>query len=1028
MKPLNLILENIGPFRHEEIDFTRLGEIFLIFGSTGAGKSTIFDAITYAFYGDLCGSRKNKVADFRSNFAIPSDKGCVTFTFDLNGSVYRITRTLPVILKNGKKSPQELSLEKASPPKNLFTSIEFVRVEGKLSELDAKIKSLIGLKIEEFTRIVLLPQGAFAQFLKDNSLSRRDTLSKLFPIEKYQAVMETAKKKSSEYQTQIKFLEQEISHLESQEDFSVSQEKLEVISSLLAEKNEERIHLALKISEESTKIENLRHLIENSQKKAELSELLARLNEQKNQICIKEGKLKKSVSAEKLSNFVNQTRKLAERNEKNQQKLSSAQNNLEELKKEWKIHSEKSGEILELKSKLDGDKKYKFLLESQFQSLEKLKQLVESRKSLEKITEKSRQDLCNINENLGRLQNQIIEKLPQDLLSVSMQNLESAVLQKLNDVKDEFAEAEDIFKAANEFLDAQKKNAAQQLLLEQNEESVQENQKLAENAKKCLEDYESEKKAFEDSQKACALVNLLFPGKPCPVCGSTEHPSPASEKCSSLNFDEKIETQAKLLEKLSQEQLSLARENSGIKQNLKILGDQLETLCKKYPSFLESSFFSEIEQDFACKKLAASETEKLLSDLKPEISEFLEKTQKSQEVQAEFEKNQLKVQGMNENIFAALAGISKILPDISITEDSVEKTLQFVQNELTSLKQKITDSEQKISDYNDRNLDLTARQTALETTCDELHKVLAENQHELEEALSIQEEKIAMSEFSSAQEVLDNLLSEKQTEFLKTEIEHWHQEHTRLSSQLETLKDCQPLDQLKLKRESSITSLKKLQNQEEELINLINSLTEEKTLAENALKNFNSLQEKLEKAREEGNPYITLSENLEGRGINSRKVPFDAWVLGMYFAEVIRYANPRFERISGGRYKFKINSGSGGGNALRGLDLLVSDAFTGTDRDTATLSGGETFMASISLALAITDVVQAQNGGIRLDSIFIDEGFGSLDSESLDKAISILKEIGENRTVGIISHVESLLPAIPSHIEVVKNPDGSRIK
>ena len=113
---------------------------------------------------------------------------------------------------------------------------------------------------------------------------------------------------------------------------------------------------------------------------------------------------------------------------------------------------------------------------------------------------------------------------------------------------------------------------------------------------------------------------------------------------------------------------------------------------------------------------------------------------------------------------------------------------------------------------------------------------------------------------------------------------------------------------------------------------------------------------------------------------------------------------------------------------MRGLDLLVSDAFTGTDRDTATLSGGETFMASISLALAITDVVQAQNGGIRLDSIFIDEGFGSLDSESLDKAISILKEIGENRTVGIISHVESLLPVIPSHIEVVKNPDGSRIK
>ena len=163
---------------------------------------------------------------------------------------------------------------------------------------------------------------------------------------------------------------------------------------------------------------------------------------------------------------------------------------------------------------------------------------------------------------------------------------------------------------------------------------------------------------------------------------------------------------------------------------------------------------------------------------------------------------------------------------------------------------------------------------------------------------------------------------------------------------------------------------------------------------------------------------------------NPKKLQFDSWVLGIYFEQVISFASKRFYDISNGRYNFKIAEyeNGGKGNSKKGLDLLVIDSFTGSERPTSTLSGGETFMASISLALALTDVVQNRSGGIQLDSLFIDEGFGTLDNETLDKAIGVLNELQETKMVGIISHVDSLQSVIPSIIKVEKTQYGSHIK
>jgi exonuclease SbcC len=162
-------------------------------------------------------------------------------------------------------------------------------------------------------------------------------------------------------------------------------------------------------------------------------------------------------------------------------------------------------------------------------------------------------------------------------------------------------------------------------------------------------------------------------------------------------------------------------------------------------------------------------------------------------------------------------------------------------------------------------------------------------------------------------------------------------------------------------------------------------------------------------------------------GSNPKKRSFDAWLLGAYLSEVASFATKRLERMSEGRYRLLLDWEREGGRGQTGLDLAVFDAYTGRTRPCATLSGGESFMASISLALGLADSIQSRSGGVRLDAVFIDEGFGSLDDASLDKALSILDEIRDHRMVGLISHVGEMKNRIPSRIEIVKTASGSRI-
>jgi exonuclease SbcC len=299
------------------------------------------------------------------------------------------------------------------------------------------------------------------------------------------------------------------------------------------------------------------------------------------------------------------------------------------------------------------------------------------------------------------------------------------------------------------------------------------------------------------------------------------------------------------------------------------------------------------------------------------------------------------------------------------------------------------------------------------------------------EAAAVLDKELTASSFRSVADLQQAILDRNQETLLDAGILDWKEKRSRNTSLREELE--RSLGKLREER----TTLGPAPAGEE-LRAALENLTTDRAAAEaardGAALRLSSLERDEAQLREALQRQETLAkkaarlnaiaDDLSGK--NPKKKAFDSWLLGLYLTEVAAFASKRLERMSESRYSLILDSEGGTGNAKSGLDLAVFDAYTGKTRPCATLSGGESFMASISLALGLADSIQARSGGVRLDAVFIDEGFGSLDEGSLDKALIILDELREHRMVGLISHVGEMRSRIPSRIEVIKTGAGSR--
>ena len=1002
MKPLLIKLRNIGPFVNEQIDFSKLENMFLITGNTGAGKTFIFDAMTFALYGSVCGSRGEESNQLRSKYTdVKEDaEAFVEFSFESAGKIYRVNRTLSYkyVNKNNKEATKDsvVVFEQYNTEQKSFVSFD----EQK-SQIDARIQSIIGLKKDEFSKIILLPQGAFSSFLKENSKDKAETLKKIFPVDSYTSIMEDIREKAKNLKNELDAINNQITNLCQKCDFSEGDkflEELKVKKEEIENKQKNNSHELQTIVSDITKLNEEKT---QAKEKNEHSEKLNNLLSKKEFYEHIEEKIKKAEKSSVFGEFIRNV-ELCKKN------YEKAKIDFEESKENLNFVSKKYDEIFQQENDFAVLKAETKKMQSEFSVLEEqLKNAKELAFYIEK-TQSEKQKLDNLQEELNKIDFEITEnknKVNSELavetvieqITMEISNLKIKVKddeQKLND----FKSLQKIIKEIDE-----KQSELRELNL--SKDSLLKN---IENNKKILDETLIAQKNYEMKNASYELAKDLQEGQECPVCGSLNHPKLACS-ISGLSFSDKISTYEQNL-KISQEK---AIEIEGqISSAVTLISEK--SIQKKE---LEAQ---SIEENI-CEIF---ENDKVSLEKKEEDIQFYKKIKENLDALEEKYKAKREAIMEQDKIYSSCLATQKEKENNSLKGLSLEELTK----KHSVIQKELEDAELKINNWENACKNIASEKKACEVDNQTKSKYFADSSKNLDDANAVLSEKVSSSEFNNLEEVISCFVEENELVKIKNDLKEYSVSVVEHSAILEKYKNIRMLSEIETDLQVAQNKKNEMMLEAQNLNNDFQKIIEDYTNFESSFEQYKTLENQRKTTEQKRLPYEKLNNDLNGN--NPKKLQFDSWVLGIYFEQVVTYASKRFYDISNGRYNFKIaNYENGGkGNSKKGLDLLVIDSFNGSERPTSTLSGGETFMASISLALALTDVVQNRNGGIQLDSLFIDEGFGTLDNETLDKALGVLNELQETKMVGIISHVDALQSTIPSIIKVEKTQNGSHIK
>jgi exonuclease SbcC len=1003
MKPEILKLFNIGPFVGEHtINFFDLEDFFLISGKTGSGKTTILDSITYVLYGTLPGARKNvETKNLRTHFCNEQDLSYVDFTFSINTKIYRIKRTLPYTYTTRNNTTR-----KEGEAIELYSLNSIYDIEGDLicnqkSETDKKIKDLVKLNVEEFSKIVLLPQGEFATFLRQSTTERKTMLSKLFPVENFTKITEHVKEEKTKLKIQHEQILNQIKFIENDFDINLFEEQIkELTTTHKFNKNEiatnqDRLY---EIAGTMEKIQNEISTIEEYENlKNELEKLL--LNQEKIEtLKIKISKAKKALELFPIiKNLEQKEKQITE----TQNELTLCKNKIQELSDKEQNFLNEENSIIQTEEEIKKLEIKKNELEQSFSTLTTLK---ENKNNLEtvnvKIKTKSKEQ-DNLKEKIQQIKNFIEENknkieekesLLNDILILN-KNLETSINNKKYF---EETEKDKLNKTQEETLKLQFEK--QKLLIEDLKQEI-ENEKL--------------------NELAHTLACNLKENSPCPVCGSTNHPNLAQKKSNNISKQENLILQETLLKETETKYLEIQKIRNISEGTILNLKDKIDLSIKLSPEEITNSInaktdsinqIKELEKNLESKKITLEELETDYNKSIENINILLQDKKIFNDRIKTIEENLIKNFSFTEIELSNILEIeNKLKQEVSVTNNKIEKSNLIVKNFYEEQKQ------------NTINLSTQKEKEAI------LNSNLIKCKKEFENENLILNEKISKTNFSDIEEIKINYLEEEQIIYFEKETEQW----TKEKEKLETLIN-EKQNSVSTNKETLTEKFKKYEQTKNELKQKISDLTNYNSRITEKISELNKSKEnfdKNEKQRKEISEKLSNYEKLHKvlSGDNPKKIDITSWILEMYLQEIIEFANKRLNKISDGRYVMIVNTEKESNRGAKGLDIDIYDAYTGKSRPCNTLSGGETFMASISLALAISDTVQSRKGGIQLDSLFIDEGFGSLDENSLEQAISILDEIRDSRKIGIISHVGDLKSRIKSSIEIEKTQSGSKI-
>ncbi|MCM1060418.1 MAG: SMC family ATPase [Eubacterium sp.] len=911
MRPIKLTMEAFGPYvKKTEIDFEKLGTegLYLITGDTGAGKTTIFDAITFALYGKSSGGER-KDDMMRSKYAEATVKPMVKLIFDVNGKRCTVTRTLKYERQKGiTQYPATASLVLADG-----NTVE------KDKEVTAKIKDLLGIDENQFRQIMMLAQGNFRRLLVAKSDERQEIFRSIFSTEIYEKFQRLLSEKAKEKEDILNKNKYEaiynIKNISCENAGEFNAKKSEIIENNLANipSLDELCEMVGKeISVDKIRFETVNKQCGDIQK--QYNELSGKIeNEKDRMVRFKEMEmLKKQLpDAEKENSEAQKNAEIIK--EKGEIRRG-------ELTKEIHLSEEKLAEYDKLDGILSEIQNYK----SAFENEEKI--LKEKETEHEKISENLENALNeekNLKANSGEIAAFTQEK-----------NETKNRIEKLNLVVDV---VKDFFQKSAAF------DCAKKTYLD-----------IRETYEKAAEKAYDMRRKFNDEQAGIMAENLVE-GQPCPVCGSVHHPIKAAkpEKALSQKEVEEVEKSAAETQKKANE----ASNKSGLAEG------KFQTSKEQALKVIENAELNcgiELAEEIASENIAKEKI--ILSQVNEKIFAENKRTERIKELAEIIRINQEKSQKLieeNANTKSNIAKLSARIEEKEYQKNELKKSLKF------------------------------GSKAEAEKEIDRLNTELKNIENNIKSA----ENKAVFTK-------------EKKREII---------------TKIETISKQFPANYRPADIEELNENLKQLDDK-------LNKISDEKNNIENKKKNNSEILKKLQKmlpelyeAEKNYSLFKGLSQTANTKGGSSRE-SFESYVQSVYFDKILSCANIHLRQMSNEHYELVRQAVSRDNRGNRTLDIDVKDSYNGTIRDVKSLSGGESFIASLALALGLSDTVQQTSGGIQIETMFVDEGFGTLDQDTLQQAMNALRSLTQSgRLIGIISHVETIKTEIPRQIVVKKD-------
>lgn len=1049
MRPIKLVMNAFGPYaEREEIPFERFGEggLFLVTGNTGAGKTTVFDGITYALFNKTSGMDRG-INTLRSDFAKESEDTFVEFTFSHMGRTYQIYRS-PSYMRKKKRgtgyTPKESKARLIRKPDT--------PIEGTAQVTEA-VEELLKINYNQFKQISMIAQGEFREVLNADPQKRREILQKIFSTEGYEKMgylMEQRYKKSSgemynlyrsidQYFDGIQYDDSSscIWQITDQKKLNQSDKqqyqiepKIQILKNLLDE-DDEKIdqqgmnlkkcqEVAREKAEAYTLIHTNNELFKAYDKIVEEKRLLEAQKEEMDQRMALAEKQKKAVYEVKA--FYDAYLEEEDKRVKEEKKCKSAEKTLEKA-----LENSESAEAVLLKAESKKDlgeekKQQASLLKNEEENYERRDALEKEIAACEKenvriLKEKNSKDkdlaqikVCMEKENVrikelsDRPEKCVLAKTACISLEEKYKRLDelvTSVIPALEKQEKELAAAQDNYFSKRQVYDQINAQYNQQELL----------------LEKC---------------RAGILAISLKDGMPCPVCGSIEHPLPAhlpkeavtEEELKALKrkrekaetakneANEKavaiksgLETQQNVVYEELLHLLEINEENSQVKRE-----DLIDKLEKKRKSVQQEKEDAKLQ----FRKISREKEE--LESLQVQVQKDLKQQEVLQANLEEISQALKKSENLHAELTGRLKGIRPLkyatLKEARDVRKKLEQEAEQISYEIERAQKNFTAAKETVS--------------ACRATLESSKKQAEMLRSSVEKKKNTYLETLECFGFASEDDFKQYIVSKDQIQLTEQKVKKYKESvavnEASLKLARQNIEGKVRGDEEKAKKEAAESKMAEQRAQE-----ILANLKHRRERNQEILNLIEMKKVKAEEKIEEAGMLQNLTELLKGRTNRRNKTSFETYVQLSGFDAIIHAANKRLQPISGGQYQlFRHEDPEAKGNVALNLDIL--DNYTGKKRPVSTLSGGESFMASLSLALGLSDHVTAAAGGIKIDALFIDEGFGTLDEKSLNDAIGMLQDLSEsNKLIGIISHRAELKEVIPKKLVIQKSRKGSSV-